>query len=84
MAEIVTTLGYDPAIRQGAKRMDESKDNLRPPEPAPEAPEKKKRNRYVVPTLTIYGNLQQMTGTISATPGTADGGSGMKYKYTAP
>jgi hypothetical protein len=63
--------------------MDEPKDNLRPTEPVSEAPEKKTRNRYVAPSLTIYGNLQQLTGTIGLTNNT-DGGSGMKYKYTAP
>jgi hypothetical protein len=63
--------------------MDEPKDHLGSTEPVPEAPEKKKRNRYVAPTLTTYGNLQQLTGTIGLT-NMADGGSGMKYKYTAP
>jgi hypothetical protein len=68
---------------QGHQRMDETKDNLRPTEPAPEAPEKEKRGLYVVPTLTIYGSLQQMAGTMGTTK-SADGGSGMKYKYTSP
>jgi hypothetical protein len=66
--------------------MDERKDNPLATEPVsdvPEAPEEKKRERYVVPTLTIYGNLQQMIGT-TGLHGSQDGGSGMKYKYTAP
>jgi hypothetical protein len=61
---------------------DEPKEDLQSTESVPEAPVQKKR-KYVAPTLTVYGNLQQLTGTIGLT-NNADGGSGMKYKYTAP
>ena len=68
--------------------MDEPADHPPSGEPIPDVradldKDKRKRKPYVVPTLTIYGNLQQMTGTMGLS-GNQDGGSGMKYKYTAP
>ena len=59
--------------------MDQEDDH---PQPQP-VPEVAKRKPYVAPTLTLYGNLQQIVGMVGTT-GIKDGAFGVMNVRTSP
>jgi hypothetical protein len=69
------------ALDAGVPTMDKKLDVQQ--QPVPPAPAVAKRQRYERPTVTIYGNLQQITGAVGVTGG-KDGGAGMKNVRTSP